>query len=417
MNQRQLTILAAIAIICLVAGVWMKLSGQSGWQNETRRIGGTILEELAINDVARIVVREANGEVTLARKDGAWRVEQRYGYPADYGTISQLVKRLANERVKQTIEVGPSNYARLGLLPPSEGSGKNTGVDVELQNEAGDPLARVRLGKKHDRVDGEVGPMGRNYPDGRYLLVLDENEGGEVILVSRVFDDASGAATDWLDDQFVELRKVVEASLERDGKTVWKLAKDEENSKLTLVGDVPEGKQVKTSAVSGTARALAYARFADVADPDLPPAKAGLDTSAVYHAVNEDGISCTLRIGDDNGNGEFYARVRLEYVGEEHDDEAAEDTKGDAAETEAADPEGADADDQQDNIAGKTRALDKRLDSWTFLLRKSTSDNLLRDRSDFLEDKEEKKDDTAGAATGDASAGNMPPPPPHMPTE
>lgn len=416
MKSRTLLILALVAAFAVIVGVVIRQSGRREWGADATAIGKPILDDLPINDVATITLTGPEHSVSLTRGDGEWRVLERYGYPANWDTISQLVKQLANERVKQTITVGRTDYHRLNLLPPDGDPAENAGTRLELLDAKGTSLAHVRFGKQHMADAGAMpNPMmrGQSFPDGRYLLLEKGGDEDSVVLVSNTFGAVTTDPTRWLDKQFLELRNVTSASLERDGKLIWELETDPEADKLTLADDIPDNRTIKSSAVSGTGRALAYASFTDVADPELSDQETGMDNPALFRAVNEDNVACTLRIGNETG-GNYYVQADVAFR-QPPEDAADED--------EAVEGEDEENKDDGEDIRIKARELNERLDGWTYLLPKHTVDKLLRTREDFLEKvKEEENEDAAEAAhaaTPPATPAerdtDIPPPPPPPP--
>lgn len=404
MKPKNLLALALVAAVILILGLVVRQANRAQWGADSAAVGAPLLPDLPINDIAKISITGPDQGVTLARRDGKWRVLERYGYPADWDQISQAVKQLANETIRQTITVGPSNYDRLELLPPDADPADKVGTHVTLLNAAGESLGRLRLGKQHmSDSAASQNPMmrGRSFPDGRYILLpdsADNTDRKQVVLVSNPFNSLVPDPTQWLNTQFLEIQDLTSARLERDGETVWRLQSDPDSDKLTLAGDIPETMSLKTSAVSETARALAYARINDVANPELPDSETGMDTPAVFHAVNHNHVACTVKIGAKTGNN-YYVRANLTTrepeTAEKNDSESEKQTPN------------------PDEIRAKTQKLNKLLDGWTYLIPQRTISKLIRPRSDFLN---KKKDDKTNEETPQNPAPNTPGVPPAPPS-
>lgn len=423
MKPKSLLVLAVAAAGLLAAGVFLNQRNRADWQSGTDLLGKRLLPDLAINEVARIELTGTDGTVSLARREGQWVVEQCHGYPADYGKVSQFVKQAANETIQQSVTVDEDNYDRLDLLAPDAEHAERAGVDMRLFNAAGAELAMLRFGKQHlSDNSASQNPMlqGRSFPDGRYILrPVGENE--KVVLVTNPFRSVSVDPTNWLDKQFLELRNVHTAWLERDGETAWRIETDSESDEPALDAPIPENAELKQHVLSGTLRALAYARFDDVADPALSPEETGMDNPTVFHAVNDDNVECTVRIGKKQG-GAYYVQATVavrpeEPPADERDDEDSEAEQEDGGLT-------------VEEIKDKAETLNERLDGWTFLVPEQTVNKLLRERNEFLKvtEKEEEKDQKADAEepgpedvhvpeakppqAGDATPPPPPPPPP-----
>lgn len=383
MKPKTLLALALVAVVVLLLGLIVRQANRSQWGAESAAVGAPLLPDLPINDITKITITGPGQSVTLARRDDKWRVLERFGYPADWDQISQAVKQLANETIKQTITVGPTHYGRLELLPPDADAADKAGTRVTLFNDSGDPLARLRLGKQHmSDSDAAQNPMmrGRAFPDGRYILLPDSADSEQVVLVSNPFNTLVPEPAQWLNTQFLEIRDLASAHLERDGETAWRLQTNPDSDKLTLAGDVPDGMTIKNSAVSETARALAYARISDVADPDLPDSETGMDNPAVFHAVNKQHVACTVKIGAKTGD-KYYVQANVTY------------REPDASENDDSESETENQTPAPDEIRTKTKKLNDLLDGWTYLIPQRTVRKLIRSRNDFLEKKESENKD------------------------
>ena len=89
----------------------------------------------------------ARTTLNLARRDNLWRVRERGDYPANFSQISGLLLKLADLKIVQTEEVGPSQLGRFELLPP--GAQTNSGTLVEFKDQSGKTLNTLLLGKTH----------------------------------------------------------------------------------------------------------------------------------------------------------------------------------------------------------------------------------------------------------------------------
>ena len=60
--------------------------------------------------------------VTLEKKGDEWRVAERDDYPADFEKIRDLIKTLWALKAGQEMQVGPSQFGRLKVFAPGQGS-------------------------------------------------------------------------------------------------------------------------------------------------------------------------------------------------------------------------------------------------------------------------------------------------------
>src|SRR5262249_32283410 len=143
------------------------------------------------NDVARVVIRGANGHVNIAKKNDLWVVEEKTDYPANFERASKLIRQLWELHPVQELNVGQSQFSRLELVEPGPPQGNSavpnqgdkSGTVVELKDKDGKTLARLVAGKQ-DMRKGE-GPRQFPMPMGRYVLAP---QSGRVALVSHTID-------------------------------------------------------------------------------------------------------------------------------------------------------------------------------------------------------------------------------------
>ena len=102
MNRKQFSILLAVLVI-LGGLVWsLKKSDESSWTQTANRVGQTLLPNFPINDVANIRIDNGHTVISLAKKDGQWRVKERGDYPANFTMISDLLLRIQDQKIIQS---------------------------------------------------------------------------------------------------------------------------------------------------------------------------------------------------------------------------------------------------------------------------------------------------------------------------
>jgi len=153
MRKNHLLLLVAAAILVGLASIYFQISRSAGW-NESRT-DRRIFQNLAINDVRKIQIRSTAGTVTLEKKGDEWRVAERDDYPADFEKIRDLIKALWSLKAGQEMQVGPSQFGRLKVLPPGQGS--DAGIEIDLKGEKEANIASLIVGKSVDRSDNATG--------------------------------------------------------------------------------------------------------------------------------------------------------------------------------------------------------------------------------------------------------------------
>ncbi|HOX71246.1 MAG: DUF4340 domain-containing protein [Dokdonella sp.] len=133
MNQKTLVRLGAATLIAVVAAFAIDRSRQpvSEFSGQAGRLADDL--QSRVNDVNRVVLSTANAQttVTLARKDGAWSVLERGGYPADVGKLREYLLKLADANLIEQKTSNKDRYADLGVTDISDATAK--GVEVRLE--------------------------------------------------------------------------------------------------------------------------------------------------------------------------------------------------------------------------------------------------------------------------------------------
>lgn len=257
MSTRTLAVLALLAALA-VAGVWLTREPPVDPGREARA-GAPFLPglEVRVNEVSGLRVRGAGGDLLahVARRDGAWRVTNRAGYPADTTTLRGTLIGLARARRLEPKSDRSDGHARLGVAPIEDAQGKA----IEVALEGLEPPPAVLIGKPST---GEVGgTYVRRVGAARAWLVSGELERHDRI-------------GDWLDDRLVDIpaRQVRLVRIEAvDGAPV--VTRHPEPSGHGFELQVPEGRRPLSNSI---ARSLARV-VADLRLDDVQPAAEAAD--------------------------------------------------------------------------------------------------------------------------------------------
>lgn len=297
MNRKQLALLLGLVVVLGVAGLIVYKRSQTTWRVGPQLQGKNLLGELPINEVAQITIRTGTNELTLAKKEGTWRVRQRADYPANYGEISSTLLKLAELKPVQTEEVTPAQLGRYGLLPP--GPETNAATLVELKDQAGKLISSILLGKQHMRKPARVSAMddfgSPGWPDGRYIML--GTNAGTVALVSETFSQLEPKPEQWLNKDFFKVNKIKVATVEHQVATnSWTVRRETETNDWELVEPQP-GETLDKSKVSSLNWALTSPYFNDVLPPDTPLESLGLDKPTVIKLETFENFSYTIKVG------------------------------------------------------------------------------------------------------------------------
>lgn len=374
MTRKQFFVLLAALVVLLAAGLLLMRSQQSAWKPGDSRIGQRLMPGLKLEDVATVSIRDPDATLTLARREGGWRVKERADFPADADRVRELLLRLVELKVVQTEAVAEAQRARLQLLEPGAAQ-EGAGTRIELKDGGGAVLARLLLGKKVTAmVAGAAFGPETGVPTGRYAMTGDES--GTVVLVSEALAQAEAKPGSWLSKELIRVERAKSISASGpDGKQRFAVSRDSEASDWKLAG----GGKPDPGRVQDVASALASLSLADVF---AEPAKAdtGLDRAVVVKARTFDELAYTIRIGAKARDDRYYAAISASG-----DPPAARSAgKGESAEEKA----------KQDKTFEERRAKlaerlahEKALERWTYLVPGSSIEPLLRERAQFLPEK------------------------------
>jgi hypothetical protein len=292
MNRKQLVVLLVLA--CVIGGtwLWMRQRNSDAWEGGEKGIGQKLLPNLAVNAVAQITIKTGTNELNLARRENLWRVRERNDYPANFSRISELLLKLADLKVAQTEEVGPSQLARFALVSP--GPVTNTGTLVELKDTNGKTLHTLLLGKRHIRKPGAESPIeGAGWPDGRYVQA---GGGKNVAVISDTLDSVQCQPQQWLNKEFFSIDKPRTVALQfHDATNSWKLVRASETNDWQLDRAKP-GEALDSSKISGVTSLFRSPGFNDVLPRVAQPEVSGPADANGLTVETFDGFTYAARI-------------------------------------------------------------------------------------------------------------------------
>ncbi len=262
MNKRQVIILWVIAIALGAAVAAVKLTQKDTGKSATNRASGeTLFASFPAAEVSIVEITGADGKVTLAKKDAAWTVVERDGYPANPVSVNEFIRTLAELKVTRGMEAGPSFAPRFGMDEAAT-KAEDRGLTAAFKDASGKELAKVSLGKNiASAADG--GMMGGPASVGRYIRNHADESG--FYAISEMFPSISAEAPRWLATDFISPEKIQSISLTEKGKDgiAWKVTRDGEDAEFKLEGAA--GSEVlDTGATSPLKSLFSYARFDDV---------------------------------------------------------------------------------------------------------------------------------------------------------
>lgn len=228
--------------------------------------GARLLGDVDLAAVAALTVQSGEATVTLKRgADKKWAVAEREGVTADASRLSEVLSQLAEIKIAQVQQAGPSQYPRLQLADPAatgENAPKNEekGTLVKLLDEKDAPIAQIVLGKSPQ--SSGPGSMSMFGGSGRFVRTVGNET--QVVLVGDSLSQLTAAPADWISKTFLQpgsLKRIAVAGPE--GFQPWEVARDKAEGQFVLK-DPPAGKQLSQTASGAWSSLLSYAQPTDI---------------------------------------------------------------------------------------------------------------------------------------------------------
>ena len=379
-----LVLLVAAAVLVGLAFFRFSDRRQAGDTN----MGQKLFSDLPVNRVARVTIADAENSVTLVKGDKTWEVQERSGYPADFGQLRDVVVKLSRLKIGRSFTGSDESLLRLSLLDPSAAAEKGRGTRLTLEDSSGEVLAEVILGQTRQTDDGGSG--------GQYLKKMDSDT---VFLVDGSFRFLKTAPSDWLDDEILDIKADDVASVAcyagSQADPVYTLTRPGKGE-APQMAPVPSGRSVDTAKIEQVFDALAPLTLDDVAAADEKnPKENGADVRKLVYRLY-DGRQITL-FPESDGNENYRVRVTAEQIqGQTADTDAAgaESTAGgDDQSDKDSEAKAADVETEAEAPQVKTaEQINEDLRPWVFLIKKWQYDSLITQPDALLENVEEKTD-------------------------
>jgi hypothetical protein len=388
MNRKQVVSLIIAVVVIGGAGLLVYKNKNKSWEASGAQLGAKVVKNFPMNEVEHVRIKQYAGEVNLAKKNDLWVVQERNGYPANFGNISDFLKKVWELKVARPVRTGEKQLARLELTPPEKGT--NAGTLVEFKEKGAKTAATLLLGKKHMKEGAGNSPFGGGaWPDGRFIMV--GNDPKTVAVVSEAFSNIEAKPEDWIDKEFfkIENHKSI-AVTSPNASNNWAVVKDSQTNEWKLA-DAKTTEQLDSGKASAVTSALAYPSFNDIAT-NAAPEQTGLDKPTVAKIETFDGFRYDVKIGkklEDKEDHFMQIAVNANFPKERA---AGKDEKPE--EKEKLDKE------FKEKLAKQEEKLknEKSFEQWVYVVPKYTLDPLLKGRQELLKEEpkkeEEKKEET-----------------------
>lgn len=356
MNKKTLFILLVVLAVLAAVGRSI-LVRNSGAPAGSEVMGSLLFKDLPANDIAAVVIERPDDSVVLTKNESGWIVENRYGYPADFSKLTDLIRKMKETKVGRKFAATESVKKRLSLMPPNDEKANQLekATHVAMKDESGKVVADVFLGSTRKREE-------KGIPDSQFVML---GKDADVYLVDQIFSSFATSAPSWLKKTPVDVKRDDIQKITctgPDGKVRYVFERPEKGKGFSLLNPATK-RVVKQSAVNRLAGALTGLEIEDVADPATPPESVGQGISpridyALYNGMTyhvypgltcSPGIPCYLKLQVDFKPPAGKAAVK--------EGEKASEKKGDDAEEKSS---GA--------LMAETTALNARLSPWFFVV-------------------------------------------------
>lgn len=376
MSRRHFLYLVIALVVLGAAGFALFWQDIAAYRASGAKIGAKLLPGLKIADVTEIRLQSPKHQVTLARKEKLWVVQERGGYPASFGEISDLMIKLVELKVTQSEQVGASLLPRVELADP--GAGEGGGTLIEFRDGAGKVLAGLVLGKKVLKKD-PMNPLPAakdGVPAGRYVRIVGAKD--TVVVVSDPLGKAEADPGRWLNKEFFKAERIRTLAAGPEGAGPhWKITRAEEWGQWKFAG----GGELNPSAAVAATNRLGSLSFDDVA---LDAAKEAGGKPFLLVAETFDNLVYTVKLVRKGKGDEHY--ISFTVKGEPPKSRVPE--KGEKAEDkERRDKEFAEARKRLEERVTAERALSK----WTYVIGGRELEPLLKTRGDMEAPRRDRK--------------------------
>lgn len=370
MNRKHFLYLVIALVVLGGAGLALVWQDIAAYRASGAKIGAKLLPGLKVADVAEIRLQDPKHQVTLARKETMWVVQERGGYPASFQEISDLMIKLVELKVTQSEQVGASLLPRVELADPGKGEGG--GMLIEFRDGSGKVLASLVLGKKVLKKD-PLNPLPAakdGVPAGRYVRVA----GGKdtVVVVSDPLGKAEADPGKWLNRDFFKADRIRTLAAGPEGSAPhWKITRAEEWGQWKFAAG---GGDLNPGAAVAAVNKLGSLSFDDVA---LDSRKEAAGKPLVIIAETFDNLVYTVKLSRKAKGDDHF--VGFTIKGEPPKARAPE--KGEKAQDkERRDKEFAESRKRLEERIAAEQALAK----WTYVIGKRELEPLLRGRSEMV---------------------------------
>lgn len=247
MTSRNLSILGLVAVIAVVAGIWLAGRQTSTPAQESAVLYPELSKELDAVTTVRIVKAGGTPAVELKRGEAGWTVTERNNYPADDAKLRKLISSVAEAKLVEEKTSNPESYKTLGVEDVSDAAAG--GMQLEIDG----PKQPVKL------------IVGKQASGAQSHYVRRAGEPKSWLIDKSI--DTSASADQWLRKEIIDVSadRVQSAEVRIGTSKPYSVVKKTRADADFTVEGLPKGKELSSpSAADGFATALAGLQLSDV---------------------------------------------------------------------------------------------------------------------------------------------------------
>jgi hypothetical protein len=392
------TMLFLVIILGILIGISLIIKTmQTPSVSKKSRLGGELLENLPVNDIASVTIQSKEDTVQLGKVDDKWVVKSRYNYPVDFKKLIDFVKKWKEAKIGRSFKASEASLARMELFPPDKSEAKEDekGIRVTLKKDDDSVIANIITGKVRENDQRASG--------GQYVRIDDSET---VYLTDKNFKYMTKDSKGWIDKDLLDIKeediqKVV--CRNKTNEEIFTIQRDKKGEDAKLV-NVPEGRKQKKSEVSSVLRALSSLRIEDIENPsdkqtdksEINKMTFSLFNGKVYTLYpekkfkNNDDVHC-LRIEvafqkpPETETKEEKPPESPDSVTPVPEEKTETDKEDDAKKKETKTPE---------ELAYEAETDNKQLSGWTYVIAKWKYENFISNIEELLEEKAKEEAET-----------------------
>ncbi len=238
MSKKNLLIIAGVLVVLAFVSQWFT---QSGNKSKDEKIGQPILEAALVEAFDELILEDSKGVVRIKKAGDTWGVQEKNNYPVDMGKMMELVGELTQTKVASLVTKDEKRLAHFKVVyRNSEGGDNNTaGTQLTLQSE-GKVVFKMMAGKKRDSKSSQANMP--THSDGQYIRIGDQKS----VYLSKNDFILETDPKEWIKSTLFSIdKKEIEAVQFKSKSDSFELKRAEKGKEL-LVSTMKENEEIET---------------------------------------------------------------------------------------------------------------------------------------------------------------------------